>query len=210
MAQKTILIATSNMGKLAELTALLGAVGKGVQWLSLKEFPTIPEVLEDGETFCDNARKKALEYAKATGHWTMADDSGLVIDALDGAPGVFSARYAADECSGPNRSEMDRANYVKVLRELKNVPDEKRSARFQCHLCLASPDAILLDATGTVDGMIAHHPTGENGFGYDPIFYIPSLGKTAAQLDDHEKNDISHRGNAIRQFKPLLAHLLKR
>ncbi len=98
MTQKKILIATTNTGKLGELTALLGTVGKDIRWLSLKEFPDIPEVVEDGETFRDNARKKALEYARATGLWTIADDSGLVIDALGGAPGVFSARYAADEC----------------------------------------------------------------------------------------------------------------
>ena len=210
MTQKTILIATTNTGKLEELTALLGPVGQGIRWMTLRDFPNIPEVIEDGQTFCDNARKKALGYAKATGVWTIADDSGLVIDALDGAPGVFSARYAADECDSPNRCELDRANYEKVLRKLNDVPDEQRTARFQCHLCLASPDNVLLEATGTVEGVVIRQAKGENGFGYDPIFYIPSLKKTAAQLENHEKNMISHRGNAIRHFKPLLEHLINK
>jgi XTP/dITP diphosphohydrolase len=205
---RTILVATTNPGKLEELTALLGPAGRDIKWLSLKEFPDIPEVIEDGETFAGNARKKALGYANAAGLWTLADDSGLVIDALNGAPGVFSARYAADECSSSNRKTMDRANWEKVLRQLKDIPDEKRTARFVCHLCLASPQKILLETTGTIEGIINHCPVGENGFGYDPIFYISSVDKTAAQLDNHEKNGISHRGNAIRQFKPLLENLL--
>jgi XTP/dITP diphosphohydrolase len=208
MTQKTILIATTNRGKLDELTALLGTMKQDIRWLTLKDFPNLPEVTEDGATFCENARKKALGYAKATGLWTIADDSGLVIDALGGAPGVFSARYATDECDSTSRCDMDRANYEKVLRLLKNIPDENRSARFVCHISLASSEEILTDATGTVEGVISHHPEGENGFGYDPIFYIQSLHKTAAQLENHEKNSISHRGNAIRQFKPLLEKLL--
>ena len=105
---------------------------------------------------------------------------------------------------------MDTANWKKVLRQLKDVPDEKRTARFVCHLCLASPQKILLEATGSIEGVINRHPMGENGFGYDPIFFISSVNKTAAQLENHEKNEISHRGNAIRQFKPLLENLLKR
>jgi XTP/dITP diphosphohydrolase len=217
-----ILVATSNPGKLRELTEMLGTVGTDIQWLSLNEFTNIPEVVEDGTTFARNAQKKALGYAKATGLWTLADDSGLAIDALDGRPGVLSARFAADEYSPPaegkypeggrghkDRKELDKANYRKVLRLLKNVPPPHRTARFACHLCLADEKQILLETTGTVEGVITESPVGENGFGYDPIFYIPSLGKTAAQLPNHEKNKISHRGSALRKLKPLLENLLK-
>lgn len=206
---RTILVATTNPGKLEELSELLGDVDTDIQWTSLNDFPDIPEVIEDGSTFADNAVKKASGYAKATGLWTIADDSGLVIDALDGKPGVFSARYAADECDSTNRKTIDTANLQKVLRQLEDVPDHERTARFVCHLCLASPQKILLETTGTIEGVINRHPTGENGFGYDPVFYIPSIHKTAAQLENHEKNNISHRGNAIRALKPLLEKLLK-
>lgn len=207
-AKQTILIATTNPGKLEELIDLLGPVGGSIEWLSLNDRPGIPEVVEDGRTFAENAAKKATGYAGATGLWTIADDSGLVVDALKGAPGVFSARYAADACSGADRKTIDVANYQKLLRQLEGVPEEKRTARFVCHVCLASPEKILLNATGTVDGVIGHAPIGDNGFGYDPVFYIPSMQKTAAQLENHEKNSISHRGNAIRNLKPLLEKIV--
>ena len=203
-----MLVATTNPGKLKELSELLGDIGTDIQWACLKEFPNISEVVEDGNTFARNAQKKALGYAKATGLWTLADDSGLVIDALDGQPGVLSARFAADECPDTDRKTLDIANYQKALCLLKDVPDSQRTARFICHLCLADEKEILLEATGTVEGIINHGPVGENGFGYDPIFYIPSLNKTAAQLKNHEKNKISHRGNAIGNLKPLLQNLL--
>ena len=203
-----ILVATTNPGKFQELIELLDGVGTDIHWTCLKEFPNIPEIVEDGNTFARNAQKKALGYAKATGLWTLADDSGLVIDALDGQPGVFSARFAADECQSDNRRTLDVANYQKALRLLKDTPDSQRTARFVCHLCLADENQILLEATGTVEGVMKHEPVGENGFGYDPIFYIPSLDKTAAQLQNHEKNQISHRGNAIRKLKPLLQDLI--
>ena len=207
---RTILVATTNPGKLEELCELLDDAGVDIQWRNLNDFPDIPEVVEDGDTFRANAHKKALGYAQATGLWTLADDSGLVIDALNGAPGVYSARYAADECVTSNRKAIDIANYQKVLRQLKDVPEEKRTARFVCHICLASPEKVLLEATGTVEGVINYGPVGENGFGYDPIFCIPSIDKTAAQLDNHEKNQLSHRGNAIRQFRPLLKNFLNK
>ncbi|MBL7214597.1 MAG: RdgB/HAM1 family non-canonical purine NTP pyrophosphatase [Phycisphaerae bacterium] len=203
-----ILVATTNPGKLKELSELLGDVGTDIQWLCLREFPGVSEIVEDGSTFARNAQKKALGYAKATGLWTLADDSGLVIDALDGQPGVLSARFAANECQSADRKTLDIANYQKLLRLLKDVPPSQRTARFVCHLCLADEKEILLEATGTVEGMINHGPVGENGFGYDPIFYIPSVKKTAAQLENHEKNQISHRGNAIRKLKPMLQNLL--
>lgn len=204
-----ILVATTNPGKLEELSELLGDVATDIQWASLKDFPGTEEVVEDGSTFAGNAQKKALGYAKATGLWTLADDSGLVIDALDGQPGVLSARFAADECPVNDRKVLDKANYQKVLRLLKNTPASQRAARFVCHLCLADKKEILLEAAGTVEGVINDGPVGDNGFGYDPIFYIPSMQKTAAQLENHEKNKISHRGNAIAKFKPLLESLLK-
>ncbi len=204
-----ILVATTNPGKLEELSEMLGDMPATIEWLSLRDFPDVGEVEEDGTTFAENARKKALGYAKATGLWTIADDSGLVIDALGGDPGVYSARYAADECDSRDRKAIDVANYKKALRLLADVPDAKRTARFKCCLCLANGDGnILLETDGAVEGVINHSPVGDNGFGYDPIFYIPALGKTAAQLENHEKNKISHRGNAIQQFKPLLQSLL--
>lgn len=203
-----ILVATTNPGKMKEFSEMLADLADLIEWHSLRDFPDIPEVAEDGLTFADNARKKALGYAQATGLWTLADDSGLVIDALDGAPGVMSARFAAEEADSNDRKAIDRANYQKVLRLLNSVPAEKRTARFLCHLCLARPDAVLLEATGTVEGVINRAPVGDNGFGYDPIFYIPAAGKTAAQLSPDEKNRISHRACAvvtlILQLKTLL------
>lgn len=209
MKQK-ILVATTNPGKLKEFSELLGDVGAEIQWVCLKDFPGLAEVVEDGSTFSRNAQKKALGYAKATGLLTLADDSGLVVDALDGQPGVLSARFAADECPSADRKVLDKANYQKVLKLLHNVPEPQRTARFMCRLCLADPKEILLEADGTVEGVINHAPAGENGFGYDPVFFIPALGKTAAQLENHEKNKISHRGNAIKKLKPMLESLLNR
>lgn len=204
-----ILVATTNPGKLAELSKMLSSVGTDIEWVSLREFPNAGEVEEDGDTFCANARKKAIGYARATGLWTIADDSGLVIDALGGDPGVYSARYAADECNSNDRKIIDTANYKKALRLLKDTPPPERTARFKCCLCLADDNEILLEAEGTVEGVITEAPVGDNGFGYDPIFYIPELKRTAAQLEDHEKNRISHRGNAIARLKPHLETLLK-
>ena len=201
---KKILIATTNPGKAAELKAMLDA---DVNWLTLADFPNVPEVKEDGTTFIENARKKALGYAKATGLWTIADDSGLVIDALDGAPGIESARFSGQK--GEERKLIDHKNIAKALKLLKGVPTEKRTARFVCSLCLAWPDEILIETQGTLEGQITEKEIGENGFGYDPIFFVPHLKKTVAQLARQEKNAISHRGNAIRKLKPLLVQLLK-
>lgn len=217
---KKILVATTNPGKFAEISAMLDA---DVQWVSLADFKDITEIKEDGQTFAENARKKALGYAKATGLWTIADDSGLVIDALGGEPGVKSARFSVDSTSSPqgekekNRKLLDKKNMAKVLKLLKGVPKEERTARFVCCLCLAcpefiegaSPEKILIETQGTLEGFIAESQIGENGFGYDPIFFVPGLNKTVAQLSREEKNKISHRGNAIRKLKPLLNKLLE-
>jgi len=201
----TILVATTNPGKVRELRAMLDA---DVNWKDLADFPDLDEVEEDGATFAENARKKATEYARATGLWTLADDSGLVVDALDGAPGVTSARFCGDIPPGTDRKTVDGRNIAKLLELVEGVPSEQRTARFMCFLCLASPQRVLLETQGQVEGRIIDEPTGTNGFGYDPVFFVPDLGKTVAQLPDNEKNAISHRGHAIAAFKPLLNRLL--
>jgi len=202
---KKILVATTNQGKFAELMACLDA---DVEWLSLADFSDITEIEEDGATFAENAGKKAVGYAKATGLWTIADDSGLVIDALNGAPGAKSARFAAENGRDDDRTLLDRKNTAKVLELLENTPSEKRTARFICCLSLAGPDKILAETQGRLEGVIAEKPIGVNGFGYDPIFFVPHLNKTVAQLTAEQKNAVSHRGNAIRKLKPLLDKLL--
>lgn len=184
-----------------------------IHWVNLKDYPNIQPVIEDGLTFKENARKKAIGYAKQTGQWTIADDSGLVIDALNGQPGVQSARFSGfsprrHEDTKETRKEIDRRNFEKVLKLLKDVPKEKKTARFVCHLCLASPEKILIETEGTLEGLIIDKPIGDNGFGYDPIFFVPRLNKTVAQLLSDEKNAISHRGQAVRKLKPLLHKLL--
>lgn len=180
-----------------------------VDWKSLSGFPDVEEVVEDGTTFAENARKKALGYARATGLWTLADDSGLVVDALGGAPGVNSARFAGYTPQEAGRKVVDQRNMDKLLALLDGVPLEQRTARFVCHLCLATPEKVLIETQGTVEGLITTEPAGTGGFGYDPVFLIPPLGKTVAQLGDDEKNALSHRGNAMRKLKPLLEELLK-
>ena len=201
---KKILVATGNAGKIAELGAMLEG---DIEWLGLSDFEGIEEIIEDGQTFAENARKKALGYAAASGCWTIADDSGLVVDALGGEPGVRSARFSGEKES--DRGLVDRKNMAKVLELLEGVAEEKRGARFVCHICLAQPGEVLIETEGTLEGVIAGEQKGENGFGYDPIFFLPGLGKTVAQLSREEKNAISHRGNAIRELKPLLDELLR-
>jgi XTP/dITP diphosphohydrolase len=178
-------------------------LGGDIEWGGLADFPNIPEIEEDGATFAENARKKALGYAKATGLWTLADDSGLVVDALGGQPGVKSARFAESH-RGDRRDLLDKKNIEKLLTLLKDIPEEKRTARFVCCLCLASPEKVLIETEGKLEGVIIDKPAGENGFGYDPIFWVEKLKKTVAQLGSDEKNAVSHRGNAIRKLKTLL------
>jgi len=199
-----LLIATSNRGKFAELSAMLD---ESVGWVSLRDFQNIEPVIEDGKTFTENARKKAISYAGQTGLWTIADDSGLVIDVLGGEPGVKSARFAG--AKDADRKIVDKKNYQKVLGLLENIPSEKRTARFVCCLCLASPEKIWIETEGVLEGFIIDKPAGENGFGYDPIFFVPHLNKTVAQLSADQKNAISHRGQAVRKLKPLLRKLLR-
>lgn len=201
---RTILLATTNPGKLAELSAMLGV---DVAWKNLTDFPDVQTVEEDGRTFAENARKKALGYAAQMGLWTLADDSGLVIDALDGAPGVQSARFcgAAD---ARDRATIDRLNNARVLELLADVPDEQRTARFMCCLCLAEPGKVLAESQGTFEGQILRQARGENGFGYDPIFYVPDSGRTVAELSREQKNAISHRARAVAAMRPHLVRLL--
>ena len=202
---RKILVATGNPGKIAEFRAMLDA---DVRWLGLADFDNIVEVEEDGATFAENARKKATEYAKATGLWTIADDSGLVVDALGGAPGVKSARFSGDKLEGPDGTLIDHRNIAKVLELLKDVSKEKRTARFVCRLCLAGPEKVLIETEGTLEGLVADRQIGTNGFGYDPVFFVPHLNRTVGELTAEEKNAISHRGNAIRKLRPLLDELL--
>ena len=203
---RKILVATTNPGKIVEIGAMLDA---DVQWLSLADLPPMAEIEEDGTTFAENARKKAAGYAKAAGLWTLADDSGLVVDALGGAPGVKSARFSGEKPKDADRTLIDHRNIAKTLELLKGVPQDKRTARFVCRLCLASPEKILIETEGTLEGLITDREIGQNGFGYDPIFFVQDLNKTVAQLTSEEKNAISHRGNAIRKLKPLLDEMLK-
>jgi len=184
-------------------------LGADLRWLGLADVGEIAEIAEDGATFAENARKKAFGYAKETGLWTIADDSGLVVDALGGAPGVKSARFSGEKAKDIDRKLIDHRNIAKVLELLKGVHREKRTARFVCCLCLASPEKVLLETEGRLEGLITGREIGENGFGYDPIFFVPHLKKTVAQLAREEKNAISHRGNAIRKLRPLLEELLR-
>jgi XTP/dITP diphosphohydrolase len=204
--KRKILVATGNPGKIIEIRAMLDA---DVQWLGLADLPAMDEIVEDGTTFAENALKKALGYAKTTGLCTLADDSGLVVDALGGDPGVKSARFSGEKPKDADRTLIDHRNIAKTLELLNGVPQDKRTARFVCHLCLASPERVLIETEGTLEGLITDREIGQNGFGYDPIFFVPQLKKTVAELTAEEKNAISHRGNAIRKLKPLLDGLLK-
>ncbi len=196
----SIVLATRNPGKLREIQRVLADLDVHVTGLDDID-ANIPEPEETGHTFAENAGQKALYYAQATGRWCLADDSGLVVDALDGAPGVYSARYAAEDCSPQaQRDELDAANNAKLLRELSGVPDEQRTARFVCYLALAVEGGVMIEADGVVEGRIGYAPAGENGFGYDPLFFVPELGCTTAQLSAEQKNRISHRGLAVRRF----------
>lgn len=207
--KQKILVATTNPGKMKELSAMLEIKGSDpfiCEWLSLADFPNINEVEEDGQTFAENARKKALGYAKQTGLWTIADDSGLMVDALGGTPGVNSARFSG--AKEKNRELLDHKNMAKLLDLLKDVPDENRTARFVCSICLAEPGKVLIETQGLLQGVIGRTQKGSNGFGYDPLFVVPASSKTVAQLSNEEKNQISHRANAIKNFNSLFAKLL--
>jgi XTP/dITP diphosphohydrolase len=201
---ESILFATSNPHKLEEVSAVLGLMGIRVEGLE-SVGAAISEPVEDGHTFTANALIKARYYAQHTGRLALADDSGLVVDALGGAPGVHSARYA--QVSGP-RSIVDPANNERLLRELRDVPDPQRTARFVCVMALCDPAGRTWAVTrGVVEGRIGHEPRGRNGFGYDPLFILPGRGMTCAELAPTEKNAISHRGQAARRLAEALGYL---
>ena len=192
---RELVLATRNRHKGEELAALLGDLGITIR--TLDEFPDAPEVIEDGDTCEANAVKKARVIAEFTGLPAVADDTGLEVDALGGRPGVYAARYA-----GENATYED--NCRKLLRELAGVPREQRTARFLTVAAIALPSEGIRVTRGTLDGMIAEEATGTLGFGYDPVFLIPELGKTLAQLSPDQKNTISHRAKAFTQAKGLL------
>jgi XTP/dITP diphosphohydrolase len=198
---KRVLVATSNAGKVRDLVG--AALAHDVQVEMLPGFSSLPAVVEDGETFEANARKKAEFYSKhADGELVIADDSGLEIDALGGAPGVRSARYAADEHNPDEDSgnSDDEANNARLLRELHEVADEFRAGRFVCVIAAARNGHTLATFHGRAEGMILRAARGSNGFGYDPLFYFPQIGKTFAELTAEEKAKYSHRGAAFRAF----------
>jgi XTP/dITP diphosphohydrolase len=205
VAPPTLVMATRNPGKIRELQELLKDTG--VALLNLADFPHLPDIPEEGATFAENAAAKALAVARLTGYPALADDSGLMVDALRGAPGVFSARYAQD-VTAP-RPPQDADNWQKLLEELKNVPWEARGARFVCEIALATPDGRLLRAHGECQGKIALKPRGSEGFGYDPVFWVPAYGATMAQLGPEVKNQISHRARALAALKELLRSWLQ-
>ncbi|MCO7150904.1 ribonuclease PH [Vagococcus lutrae] len=186
--QNELLIATHNKGKAREFEKMFAK--KGITIKTLNDYPDIPEVEETGHTFEENARLKAETIANLFGCTVLADDSGLMVEALGGQPGVYSARFA-----GMNRG--DAANNAKLLHELTDVPKEKRQAKFHCTLVAAHPDKESLVVSGEVMGQILTIPRGDNGFGYDPLFYVPSLGQSMAELDEETKNQISHRAQAL-------------
>jgi XTP/dITP diphosphohydrolase len=196
---RRILIATSNPGKLRDFAG--AALRHGVEITSIPDFSSLPAVVEDGLTFEANARKKAEAYSKhVPGETVVADDSGLEVDALHGAPGVHSARYAADQPEQANANCDDEANNSRVLRELQNVPPAERTGRFVCVLAAARDGKTLATFRGTAEGIILDAPRGTNGFGYDPLFYFPEIDKTFAELSAEEKSKYSHRGAAFREF----------
>jgi XTP/dITP diphosphohydrolase len=196
---RRILIATSNPGKLRDFSG--AAAGHAVEIAAIPDFSSLPLVVEDGLTFEANARKKAEAYSRhAPGEIVLADDSGLEVDALGGAPGVHSARYAADEPHKAENNTDDEANNARVLHELNGVPAEKRTGRFVCVLAAARNGETLQLFHGSAAGIILGSPRGTNGFGYDPLFYFPQIDKTFAELTAEEKATYSHRGAAFRQF----------
>jgi len=197
---RRVLIATSNPGKLRDFSG--AAAQHGITIASLPDFGSLPDVSEDGATFEANARKKAEHYSRfAPGEIVLADDSGLEVDALGGEPGVFSARYAFMGCDvAPDREQADPMNNQLLLRGLEGLPEERRSARFVCLIAAARDGETLATFRGEAPGRILDAPRGSGGFGYDPLFYFPALGKTFAELTPEEKAKVSHRGAAFRKF----------
>ncbi|MBU2530593.1 MAG: XTP/dITP diphosphatase [Elusimicrobia bacterium] len=192
---KTIVLATRNENKITEIKNIAGNLE--FNFKCAKDFSGVPEIEEDGETLKDNAIKKARITALKTGLWTLADDTGLEVDYLKGAPGVFSARYAGEGCSYAD-------NNAKLLNELKGVAGDLRKAAFKCVIALASPKGVVTTVEGVLFGMITEIQKGTKGFGYDPIFLVKGINKTMAELSSEEKNNLSHRAMAIEKIIPYL------
>jgi XTP/dITP diphosphohydrolase len=197
---RKLVLATTNKGKLQEIREILADLP--VLIVGLADYPEIPAIAETGRTFRDNAVIKAQTVAEYTKELTLADDSGLEVDALNGAPGVYSARYGQPDWNFRRKSEY-------LLAQLAACDSQSRSARFRCAVALCDPvDARLETAEGTVEGEITEEPRGENGFGYDPIFYLPDLGRTMAELSEDHKNRLSHRSRALAVIRPILTSII--
>lgn len=192
---KRILFATGNENKLIEIREILADYD--VEILSMKEASVEVEIIEDGKTFSENALIKAHAVCDASGEMTLADDSGLVVDALGGEPGIYSARWLGRETSYDVKNR-------EIIRRLEGLPDEKRAARFVCSIACVTPDGRELVAEAPYEGIIGWEQKGKHGFGYDPIFYLPEYGKYSAELSPEEKNAISHRGKALRAMREML------
>jgi XTP/dITP diphosphohydrolase len=192
MPNKTIIIATKNEGKAEEFFRIFNEYGYAIK--TLLDYPEIPDVPETGRTFKENALQKAKTISERLNTIVLADDSGLEVDALNGQPGIYSARYAGEHGN-------DQKNNEKLLNALSKTPSDKRGANFHCSLVIVGPNKKPLHVTGIVKGQILTEPRGTNGFGYDPLFYLPEYGKTMAELNSQEKNKISHRAKAIEQLK---------
>ena len=193
---REILLATKNPGKAREMREILA--GDTIRWRELATCDDFPEPEETGVTFLENAAIKAHYYSQQTGLWTIADDSGLEVDALNGAPGVYSARFAGE-------SKDDQANNRLLVERLKGIPAERRTARFRCAVVLSDGQAVLAAAEGAVEGRIIDEPRGDNGFGYDPHFWVDRFGMTTAEMSPEQKHTISHRGTALRALRQKLA-----
>ena len=196
---KRIIFATGNPGKMKEIRMILADLPLPV--VSMKEAGVEARIVEDGNSFEENAVIKARTVMELTGEPAMADDSGLEIDWLGGAPGIYSARYMGEDTSYEIKNRA-------LLEKLEGVPEEKRTARFVCSIACTFPDGRIFTSRGTMEGVIAHDIKGANGFGYDPIFYLPELKCTSAEISPEQKNELSHRGKALRRMKEQLAKIL--
>ncbi len=196
-----IVLATRNKGKVVEIASLLADLNVLVR--SLEEFPEVPPLPEEGETFLENAKSKALTVAQITGRIAMADDSGLEVDALGGMPGVHSSRFLGEEATDATRNAW-------ILEQLRGIPPHQRTARFRAVAAVALPSGEVYTFEGVVEGRIAEEPRGEHGFGYDPIFLLPEYGKTFAELGPEVKNRLSHRAKAVSAAKEFLRQLFSR
>jgi XTP/dITP diphosphohydrolase len=194
-----IIFATKNVGKVKEVKLMLEELDAKV--ITMTEAGIDIDVVEDGETFEDNAIKKAKEIMQASGCIVLSDDSGLEVDYLNKQPGVYSARFMGEDTSYDVKNK-------KILEMLEGVPDEKRTARFVSVIAAAFPDGRIVTTRGTIEGIIAHEAKGENGFGYDPIFYVPQFSMHTAEMDIEQKNKISHRGKALREMKEILKGMI--